>query len=110
MATYNGKCHISDEEWDGYLIIQAKYHQLIETPKRNADWLISQIDTELAKFADRKRGLTIPDFYLLATNVRLSASSANAGGTGEGGIDKLTRHLKLKSAELGIKGVHLLAW
>ena len=106
-ATYNGHCKITDDDWNGYLVIQAKYHAIPESPSQNADWLVKQIDQEMAKFSDKRRALRRPEYYLLASNVRLSASAANNDGKGEGGIDKVTKYLKDKAATLGIKDVHL---
>lgn len=102
-ATYEGKCRIGAEDWDGYLVFQAKYHQAANDLARNTAWLIAQVDAEMEKFADPRRGLRRPDYYVLASNVRLSANAADSEGKGEGGIDKVTAHLSSKASELGIK-------
>src|SRR3954447_10096098 len=106
-ATFNGHCRIADADWDGYLVIQAKYHSVAESPAANAEWLIKQIDMEFAKFSDARRALPRPDYYLLASNVRLSASAADREGRGEGGIDRVTLHLRDSATKLGIRDVHL---
>tara|TARA_R110002074_G_scaffold40378_1_gene108031 strand:+ start:356 stop:4372 length:4017 start_codon:yes stop_codon:yes gene_type:complete len=106
-ATYRGPCNLADKEWDGYLVIQAKYHEVGESPASNARWLIKQIDQEMDKYADKDRALELPDFYLLASNVQLSASAADHMGKGSGGIDLVTEHLKKRASELGIKETHL---
>jgi len=106
-ATYNGKCRISGDECDGYVVIQAKYRQSSEGTKNNPDWLKNQIDIEMSKFEEKRRSLQKPDYYLIASNVRLSASAGDSTGKGEGGIDKVTKHLKYWSDKLGIKGVYV---
>ncbi|RWN38286.1 hypothetical protein [Mesorhizobium sp.] len=106
-ATYTGHCNVTDDDWDGYVVFQAKYHGTPETPAKNAAWLISQIDQEMSKFADDKRALPRPDYYVLASNVRLSGTAANHTGKGKGGIDRVVEHLEGWAATLGLKGIHL---
>ncbi|MEI9427134.1 hypothetical protein [Mesorhizobium sp. Cs1299R1N3] len=103
-ATYTGRCAIGNKEWDGYVVFQAKYHQINESTAKNASWLISQIDQEMAKFSDPKRALKRPDYYVIASNVRLSGAAADRSGKGQGGIDKVYKHLQEWSKKLGIKG------
>lgn len=102
-ATFEGTCRLGDVEWNGYVVFQAKYRAQDGEPKDNAAWLIKQIDVEFAKFSDKRRALKQPDYYVFASNVRLSAGAADAKGKGEGGIDAVERHLKAKAKDLGIK-------
>ncbi|MBW6523274.1 hypothetical protein KZ810_07150 [Sphingomonas sp. RHCKR47] len=102
-ATFEGACHIGEEAWHGYTVFQAKYRTFADDPASNADWLITQIDAELAKFESARRALRRPDYYVLASNVRLSAGAADAAGKREGGVDRVSRHLNQKAAALGIK-------
>ncbi|WP_143748686.1 NACHT domain-containing protein [Mesorhizobium sophorae] len=106
-ATYTGHCKIADDGWQGYVVFQAKYHEISETPAKNASWLINQINQEMSKFADPKRALPLPDYYVFASNVRLSANSSNSSGKGKGGVDRVTEHLQSWATKLGIKGIHL---
>ena len=106
-ATYEGHLALGAAAWDGYTVFQAKHRLFPGQPAKDADWLIGELDGELDKFADPKRNLRRPDFYVLASNVRLSASAADAVGKGEGGIDKVMRHLKDKANQIGIKDVCL---
>ena len=106
-ARYTGACRIADEEWDGYVVFQAEHRATDGTPASNADWLVRQIDLEMAKFEDVQRGLKCPDYYVIASNVRLSAASANAAGKGQGGIDKVNEHLGEWARKLGFKGFHV---
>ncbi|SDA94814.1 hypothetical protein SAMN02927914_05254 [Mesorhizobium qingshengii] len=34
-ATYTGHCRIANEDWRGYVVFQAKYHEITETPAKN---------------------------------------------------------------------------
>lgn len=106
-ATFEGPLDVSGAVWNGYTVFQAKYRQFLSSPSKNADWLISEIDKEIDKFSDKKRNLRVPDFYILASNVRLSAASANADGKGQGGIDRVTDYLRIKARNVGIKNVHI---
>lgn len=106
-ATYRGQCKIGHVVWDGYVVFQAKYHGVIEQPARNAAWLVRELDNEMAKFSNKKRGLVTPDYYVLATNVRLSANAADAAGKGSGGIDRVTKRLDYWKAKLGMRDVLL---
>ncbi|MBZ9816781.1 NACHT domain-containing protein [Mesorhizobium sp. CA7] len=104
-ATYTGPCTIGSKEWDGYIVFQAKYHQVNESPVKNTSWLIKQIDQEMAKFADSKRALKRPDYYVIASNVRLSGAAADKSGRGQGGVDKVYAHLQGWAKKLGFRDV-----
>jgi hypothetical protein len=106
-ATFRGHCQIGAAEWDGYVVFQAKYRAEEESPAKNADWLIKQIDEEFKKFEDARRGLATPEYYVMASNVRLSASAADAKGKGAGGIDRVTARLTHWRKKLGMKDVLL---
>jgi hypothetical protein len=43
-ATFRGKCCVTDSEWDGYVVIQAKFKEMIQGSAENAKWLIKQIN------------------------------------------------------------------
>ncbi|MFC9335743.1 NACHT domain-containing protein [Arthrobacter sp. NPDC057009] len=60
-------------EWDGYGVLQAKFHVHTGDVADNLGWLTRQVKSELNDWAkpDTKR-LRKPDFLLFATNVRLS--------------------------------------
>lgn len=106
-ATYEGRLMLGATAWEGYTVFQAKHRQFPETSSKDADWIINELEAELDKFTDPKRNLRKPDFYVLASNVRLSASAADSRGKGEGGADKVMRHLKAKAKQVGIKDVCL---
>lgn len=62
-----------------------------------------QIDIEMAKYEDASRALKLPEYYIVASNVRLSAAAADRTGKGEGGIDRVEKHLMSWAKKLGIK-------
>jgi len=98
-ATFNGQVPFpsSNEPWNGYLVVQAKFRQRPKGDSRDAGWLLEQIQSELKKFEDMERGLRRPDFYIVATNVVLS-SVADTGGK-----DKIYRLLERAKGRLGVK-------
>lgn len=77
-----------DTPWNGSGIVQAKFLQQPDaSPKKNADWALSQLKAEFKKFKARKLGdrppprgsRVCPDYYVFATNISLSAV-AHIGG------------------------------
>jgi hypothetical protein len=106
-AVFEGEAAIADTRWNGYVVFQAKHRQYPGKPAEDVKWLIAQIDEELAKFADPRRNLKRPEYYVLATNLRLTAAAADPKGKGAGGIDKVTRHLRTAALAVGIQDVHL---
>ncbi|SEP40639.1 hypothetical protein SAMN04487843_1167 [Methylobacterium sp. ap11] len=103
-ATFEGNFSLNkSEQWSGYVVVQAKFHENVGKSPENAAWLIRQIDAEMDKFANPKRSLRRPDYYIIATNTRLSAAAAASDGKGEGGIDRVEKHLATRSKNLGIK-------
>src|SRR5713226_8453720 len=80
-ATFTGEVPFPSarDRWNGYIVVQAKSRERLKGDIEDANWLIAQLESELEKFADPRRQLKRPDFYLIATNVRLSAV-ATVGG------------------------------
>ncbi len=107
-ATFEGKSKINSAEvWDGYVVVQAKYQETVGKSPENAAWLIRQIDAEMAKYEDASRSLRRPDYYIMASNTRLSAAAADKTGKGAGGIDSVEKCLTSWVTKLGLKGVAL---
>jgi hypothetical protein len=102
-ATFTGEVPFPSASipWNGYIVVQAKCRERLKDNIEDAHWLIDQLGTEFQKFHDQKRQLKRPEFYLIATNVRLS-SVAKTGGKA-----KVEDFLQEKSAELGIKDFHV---
>jgi hypothetical protein len=100
-ATFNGKMNYPSAAapWDGYLVIQSKFKlHPTENPKDDGDWLIEQLNKDLAKFSDTKRSLKHPEYYLATTNIRLSAVA------GTGARDRIDALLQTEGKKLGLKG------
>ena len=73
-ASFEGKVPYPSETdcWNGYIVVQAKFQQK-ERGEEGSSWLIDQLDKEIQKFSDTDRRLRVPDYYILATNVKLSS-------------------------------------
>ena len=102
-ATFEGEVPFPTitDRWKGYIVIQAKCREKLRHNHEDANWLIDQINSEITKFRDPRRNLRRPEYYLIATNVRLSSVS------GAGGKDKLDAYLKSAAHELNLKGYHV---
>lgn len=95
-ATYRGRVNwsatpdLGSEDWDGYVVIQAKQKEHLAKPAENASWLIRQISDELDKwFEPGSQRQPIPDYFLFVTNVRLSSTAG-------GGIDQVNAFVTKK--------------
>src|SRR4051794_20671855 len=73
-ATYLGphRPDTAGSVWNGYLVLQAKHQRRPTNDTKSTDWLLRELAREVAKFADAERGLRIPDYYIVATNLVLS--------------------------------------
>jgi hypothetical protein len=75
-AIYEGTMHYpsASGKWSGYLVIQCKFKQQNGlSAKTNASWLSRQLTKEFDAFRDEKKKRRLPSYYLLATNVVLTA-------------------------------------
>ncbi len=103
-ATFTGEVPFPSLNcWNGYIVVQAKCRERLRDSIEDANWLIDQLRTEFKKFSDLKRQLRHPEFYLVATNVRLS-SVPDVGGKA-----KVEAFLQAASTQLGIKAFHVWA-
>lgn len=100
-ATFTGRMGYpsSEESWDGYLVIQAKFHTrpTYDTAK-DGEWALSQLKQDLAKFENPKRNLPKPEYYLFVTNVVLTPKHET------GSKDRASELLKHYQSLLGLKG------
>ena len=88
----------SSNPWDGYLVLGCKFQiKPSGVRKKDADWAIQQLESDLKKFTNRKRKLQKPDYYLFATNVALTAAA------GSGGRDRTEALLEKYKAKLGLR-------
>lgn len=104
-ASYRGSFAMATEErWDGYTVIQAKYRTKEREPEDNLQWLLQQIKAELRHWGDknskRVRDGALPDNLIIVSNVSLSSAPG-------GGIDTANAELK-KIAD--VQKVNLQNW
>jgi hypothetical protein len=98
-AVYQGAVSYgTNKTWDGYLVLQAKFLQKPTGTKADGSWLLQQLSGELPKFLDNKRRLKKPEYYIIATNVALSAVA------GKGTKDKVYKLLEDYQKKIGYKG------
>ena len=102
-ASFEGKLNLSTHgtQWDGYVVVQAKYRAISKSGTDDAVWLEKELSADLAKFEDSSRGLRKPQYYLAITNVSLtSVQSASR----KGGQQKLEDFFESKKKSIGLKG------
>lgn len=78
---WKGSDDAPGEVWDGYTVFQAKHKQRIDSvPRRNAEWLWTQVKGELEKWADpaSARG-AVPNYLVIITNVQLTPTPQTGG-------------------------------
>jgi hypothetical protein len=104
-ATFTGEIPFpsNSQRWAGYIVAQAKCREHLRNNIEDTNWLAGQLRSEFSKYRDPKRRLKRPEYYLVATNVRLSAAA------GIGGRDKIDELLRSECEDLGIKDHHVWA-
>ncbi len=104
-ATFTGKIEglpgADGLEWDGFVVLQAKFLARSTGTSRDQAWLMGQLRKELKDWADpnkkrRKEG-KVPDYLVLCTNVVLSPATG-------GGVDTVTAALEELAPAAGIRG------
>ena len=101
-ATFDGRTRYPepDAPWEGYGVLQAKFHQRPRDPAANATWLCSEVNAEAEQWLNRRRGelgnTRRPKYMIFATNVILSAVP------GSGGIDKVKETLRSVASSMGL--------
>ncbi|HEX4548155.1 hypothetical protein, partial [Pseudomonas sp.] len=90
-ATFEGRpaYPTTDAPWIGYTVVQAKYKERPTGDSKDADWLVAQLKAEQTKFAKRSKSYRRPDYYVIVTNVALSAVPRTT--------NKKAKTIKLKS-------------
>jgi len=86
------------EPWNGYGVIQAKFLQRPRDTRRDGEWALQQLRSELKKFADPKKTRRKPDYYIFATNVVLTPAQ------GKGSKDKAAALFKEFEKRVPLKG------
>lgn len=108
-ATYDGKLVWPSKNgtvkvWDGYTVLQAKFMQHSDDTRYDSKWFVEQLARELNEWKNpnsaRHRQGRFPQYLLLATNIRLSATAG-------GGVDSVNDLLRKHASDLGLKGWHV---
>lgn len=90
-----------DEDWDGYVVIQAKFRSRPLGTTDDTGWFLRNLKSELEDWASSARGAMKrgrrPEYLLLVTNVALSAVP------GRGGIDRVESLIQSYAHQLDIK-------
>lgn len=99
IVAYPGQGH--GLQWTGYGVLQAKFRrQSVGT--KDLDWLRAQLGREFAAWTDPSAARVcrgrMPEYLIVATNVRLSSSA------GAGGIDQARAMITENAQRLGLKG------
>jgi hypothetical protein len=61
------------ENWEGRIVLQAKFLQRPKSTSADGDWAIEQLKAELDSYAKPDGGRDLPDYLIFATNATLSA-------------------------------------
>ena len=73
-ATFDGEIPYPTKTnpWNGYGVVQAKFLQRSSGRKKDGDWVLAQLDSELAKYSKPEPISNIPDYFIFVTNVVLT--------------------------------------
>lgn len=99
-AIYQGRVKYPSaaEQWDGYIVLQAKFRQRLTDRKTDADWAEAQLRAELDAFADPKKARPTPEFFIFITNVVLTPVRKT------GGKDRIAKVFKDYQKKVPLKG------
>lgn len=102
-ATFDGRVSFPDSDpqgqWEGYGVVQAKFHYRPRDPAEAGGWLKGQLRGEFSSWLDKgSERSRIPDYFLAVTNVVLSPYP------GTGGIDSVNSMIGDYAPKLGLKG------
>jgi hypothetical protein len=102
-ATFDGLVSFPEPDplgpWNGYGVVQAKFHYRPRDTTESANWLKGQLKDEFAEWlrSDSKRG-RLPEYFLAVSNVVLSPYP------GTGGIDSVKATITEYAPQLKLKG------
>ncbi len=103
-ATFEGRMRFADTDqpWDGYGVVQAKFKQRLAGGGADAAWLRRQLRAELETWANPKsnrvRHGRVPQYVVFTTNVVLSPVA------GSGGADRVDALIAGYAKKLGLRG------
>jgi hypothetical protein len=91
--------------WNGYLVVQCKFNlRPHASHASNLAWLEAELKKELRKFLRKRSPRRRPEYFLLATNITLTAVART--GTKDRALDTLTSYAK----KLGLKGFDIWSY
>jgi hypothetical protein len=108
--TYEGKINGYEAAgWNGYLVVQAKFRETSTNKTDDVSWLKFQLDREYKKFKFENPNLRRPEYYILATNIRLSGADGVTprGRPKRGGYSKIAVLFDQWKKDLGLKQVDI---
>ena len=105
-ASFEGKLPISTQgaQWDGYVVVQAKYRAVTKGGSDDAAWLEHELAADLEKFSNSSRNLKAPEYYLAITNVILTPLQSSGTSSAKGGQEKIEEFFRAQQRALGLKG------
>ena len=74
-ATFDGPVPYLNKNggWNGYGVVQAKFKQRPEDPRRDGEWELEQLRSELSRYSGPAPVGRKPEYYIFVTNVVLTA-------------------------------------
>ena len=90
--TFDGKIRSYESQgWAGYLVVQSKFKE--SSGGGDAEWLIGQLEKDWENIRENSGVIRLPEYYLVATNVKLSGSD----GQLRGGKQRTGGHTKVSA-------------
>ena len=73
-ATFDRKVPFpsSEDSWEGYGVVQAKYRQRSGSTQEDGNWAVDQLKEEIGKYTNPESKLRKPEYFIFATNVVLT--------------------------------------
>lgn len=101
-ATFDGLTSygVEGSRWDGYGVIQAKFHIRPQDTTRDAAWARRELRKELVQYNRKKNPRAVPDYYIYAVNVVLTPGEG-------GGKNSVLAILNQFAVKHNLKGVDL---
>ena len=62
----------SEDGWEGYAVVQAKYRQRSGNVQQDGNWAVDQLKEELGEYTNPESKLRKPEYFIFATNVVLT--------------------------------------
>lgn len=109
-ATYRGTVNWDNGsaplQWNGYVVVQAKFRKRSKGPSDDFDWLKRQLSTELKHWTDKDRNRVKkgrpPEYLLVVTNAVLSSVEDGGVDLGQNEIEAIAN-----AHELDLRGIRV---